>query len=238
MNLDLVNDILKGIKENDFVQDFINDLTSYLENKNEEKPILEEILSKNNITTANENSIRWKMDDVILDYAKENFKDETMYLVNDNKKIVWKNNKKDYNNDILSIWKVENNKIEEIGLEKSKLKEKLSINDVFKIENDEAIIDKIATKELKDKILEMANEIIEKQNNNLSNYKKEGHLYVVKEEIGNNRFLKDITEDKNTEFEEVDIPKEILDKAVEGSVLKYTNGKYEYFSDEGMEIEN
>ncbi len=231
MNLDLVNDILKELKENDFVQDFINDLTSYLENKNEEKPILEEILSKNNITTANENSIRWKMDDVILDYAKENFKDETMYFVNDNKKIVWKNNKKDYNNDILSIWKVENNKIEEIGLEKSKLKEKLSINDVFKIENDEAIIDKIATKELKDKILEMANEIIEKQNNNLSNYKKEGHLYVVKEEIGNNRFLKDITEDKNTEFEEVDIPKEILDKAVEGSVLKYTNGKYEYFSD-------
>ena len=231
MNLDLVNDILKELKENDFVQDFINDLTSYLENKNEEKPILEEILSKNNITTANENSIRWKMDDVILDYAKENFKDETMYFVNDNKKIVWKNNKKDYNNDILSIWKVENNKIEEIGLEKSKLKEKLSINDVFKIENDEAIIDKIATKELKDKILEMATEIIEKQNNNLSNYKKEGHLYVVKEEIGNNRFLKDITEDTNTEFEEVDIPKEILDKAVEGSVLKYTNGKYEYFSD-------
>lgn len=231
MNLDLVNDILKELKENDFVQDFINDLTSYLENKNEEKPILEEILSKNNITTANENSIRWKMDDVILDYAKENFKDETMYFVNDNKKIVWKNNKKDYNNDILSILKVENNKIEEIGLEKSKLKEKLSINDVFKIENDEAIIDKIATKELKDRILEMANEIIEKQNNNLSNYKKEGHLYVVKEEIGNNRFLKDITEDKNTEFEEVDIPKEILDKAVEGSVLKYTNGKYEYFSD-------
>lgn len=238
MNLDLVNDILKGIKENDFVQDFINDLTSYLENKNEEKPILEEILSKNNITTANENSIRWKMDDIILDYAKENFKDETMYFVNDNKKIVWKNNKKDYNNDILSILKVENNKIEEIGLEKSKLKEKLNINDVFKIENDEAIIDKIATKELKDKILEMANEIIEKQNNNLSNYKKEGHLYVVKEEIGNNRFLKDITEDKNTEFEEVDIPKEILDEAVEGSVLKYTNGRYEYFSDEGMEIEN
>lgn len=231
MNLDLVNGILKELKENDFVQDFINDLTSYLENKNEEKPILEEILSKNNITTANENSIRWKMDDVILDYAKENFKDETMYFVNDNKKIVWKNNKKDYNNDILSILKVENNKIEEIGLEKSKLKEKLSINDVFKIENDEAIIDKIATKELKDRILEMANEIIEKQNNNLSNYKKEGHLYVVKEEIGNNRFLKDITEDKNTEFEEVDIPKEILDKAVEGSVLKYTNGKYEYFSD-------
>ena len=231
MNLDLVNGILKELKENDFVQDFINDLTSYLENKNEEKPILEEILSKNNITTANENSIRWKMDDVILDYAKENFKDETMYFVNDNKKIVWKNNKKDYNNDILSIWKVENNKIEEIGIEKSKLKEKLSINDVFKIENDEAIIEKIATKELKDRILEMANEIIEKQNNNLSNYKKEGHLYVVKEEIGNNRFLKDITEDKNTEFEEVDIPKEILDKAVEGSVLKYTNGKYEYFSD-------
>ena len=231
MNLDLVNDILKELKENDFVQDFINDLTSYLENKNEEKPILEEILSKNNITTANENSIRWKMDDVILDYAKENFKDETMYFVNDNKKIVWKNNKKDYNNDILSILKVENNKIEEIGIEKSTLKEQLNVNDVFKIENDEAIIDKIATKELKDKILEMANEIIEKQNNNLSNYKKEGHLYVVKEEIGNNRFLKDITEDTNTEFEEVDIPKEILDKAVEGSVLKYTNGKYEYFSD-------
>ena len=32
--------------------------------------IIEDILSKNNVTTGNENSIRSKFNDVILEYAK------------------------------------------------------------------------------------------------------------------------------------------------------------------------
>jgi hypothetical protein len=76
------------------------------------------------------------------------------------------------------------------------------------------------------------------QNANLAKYRKEGHLYLVSEELGNNRFLLDLTEQSKKEFEEVDIPKDLLDIATEGSVLKYTNGTYEYYSDDGEQNRN
>lgn len=68
MNLELVNDLFNNLKENKFVQNFINEISNYLENnlKNDsdfggkEIPTLEDILSKNNVTTGNENSIRCK----------------------------------------------------------------------------------------------------------------------------------------------------------------------------------
>lgn len=75
---------------------------------------------------------------------------------------------------------------------------------------------------------------LENNKNNLE-HRKEGHLYMVTEEIGNNRFLWDLTDAPEMEFEEKFISKDLLEKAAEGMVLKYTNGKYEYYSDDGFE---
>ena len=58
---------------------------------------------------------------------------------------------------------------------------------------------------------------------------------MVSEELGNNCFLYVLTEAPGFEFEEVDIPKDLLDKVAEGSVLKYTNETYEYYSSDGFE---
>ena len=58
---------------------------------------------------------------------------------------------------------------------------------------------------------------------------------MVSEELGNNRFLWDLTDASKNEFEEVDIPEDLLDRATEGTVLKYTNGTYEYYSNDGFE---
>ena len=74
-------------------------------------PIIEDILSKNNVTTGNENSIRWKFNDVILEYAEQNFSNESMYFVQDIKKTYWSNNEEHYNNNVYSVLKVENNQI-------------------------------------------------------------------------------------------------------------------------------
>ena len=76
----------------------------------------------------------------------------------------------------------------------------------------------------------MANEIIEKQNKNLSKHRKEGHLYMVTEELKESRFLLDTTESTGTEFEEVDFPKDLLEKATQGTIFMYTNGTYEYYN--------
>lgn len=198
-------------------------------------PIIEDILSKNNVTTGSENSIRWKVDDVILDYARQNFSNNTMYFVQDSKKTYWSNNVEHYDNTVYSVLKIQNNQIEQMEISKKDMPKDIGVNDVFKIEGNEYIIDNLATEEIQEEIKNMAEEIIDKQNAKLAKYRKEGHLYMVSEEMGNNRFLWDLTDAPKIEFEEVDIPKDLLDKATEGSVLKYTNGTYEYYSNDGFE---
>ena len=198
-------------------------------------PIIEDILSKNNLTTGNENAIRDNINDIILEYAEKNFKSETMYFVQDSKKTYWKNNERQYDNSVYSVLKVENNQIEQIEIDKKNMPKDIGVNDVFTIKENEYVINTVATEELLKEIETMANKIIDKQNANLASYRKEGHLYMVSEEIGDNRFLDDLTDKSNVEFEEVDIPKDVLDKATEGAVLKYTNGTYEYYSNDGFE---
>ena len=200
-----------------------------------EMPIIEDILSKNKVTTGNENAIRWKLNDILIEYAKQNFKNESMYFVQDSKKTYWSNNEKHYNNNVYSVLKVENNQIKEIEINKNKMPKQIEVNDIFVIKDNKYIVDRVATTEIQGNIIKMAKEIIDKQNMELDKQRKEGHLYIVKEEIGNNRFLWDLTDAPKFEFEEINIQKDLLDKAIVGTVLKYTNGKYEYYSDDGFE---
>ncbi len=228
MNLDLVNDLFNNLKENKFVQNFIKELSNHLENNiknnsncaSEEIPIIEDILSKNNFTTGNQNTIRWNLDDVVLTYAQKN---SEIYFV------------KDKQDNTYTILKAKDGKIDEMEINKKDMPSEVKINDVLKIKDNIFVIDNISTKELQENIKDMAKEILDKQNINLDKHRKEGHLYMVTEEIGNNRFLWDLTDAPKTEFEEVDIPKDLLSKATEGMVLKYNDGKYEYYSDDGFE---
>ena len=225
--------------DGNFGQRFMKELSQHLGKKTSEDrldmPIIEDILSKNNVTTGNENVIRWKFDDVVLEYAKQNFNNESMYFVKDSKKIYWSINEKHYNNNVCSVLKVENNKVDEIEISKKNMPENIGVNDVFREKGGKFIVDDFATAELQEKIKCMAEGIINKQNANIESYRKEGHLYMVSEELGNNRFLWDLTDVPKFEFEEVDIPKDLLGKAVEGSVLRFTNGTYEYYSNDGFE---
>lgn len=239
MKLDLEKNFLSCLTENKFVQNFIDELSKYLENnigkERKQMPIIEDILSENNVTTGNENAIRLKFNDAILEYAKQNFNNESMYFVRDDKTKHWANNEEHYNNNFYSVLKVEKNQIKEIEINKKDMPKDIGVNEVFRIKDNKYIIDNFATEELQKEIKNMAEEIINKQNAKLNNYRKEGHLYMVSGELGNNRFLWDLTDTPKIEFEEVDIPKNVLDKATEGAVLKYINGTYEYYSDDGFE---
>ena len=103
-------------------------------------PIIDQIISNNNLTTGNKNSIIWNENNIILEYANENFNNKAMYFVKDNKKIYWLKNKKHYNNDIYSVLKVENNKIVEVEMRKEDVPREIRINDVFQIEDDKYIL--------------------------------------------------------------------------------------------------
>ena len=133
-------------------------------------PIIEDILSKNNLTTGNENAIRDNINDIILEYAEKNFKSETMYFVQDSKKTYWKNNERQYDNSVYSVLKVENNQIEQIEIDKKNMPKDIGVNDVFTIKENEYVINTVATEELLKEIETMANKIIDKQNANLASY--------------------------------------------------------------------
>lgn len=221
------------------MNNFLNELSNYLKNNinhnNGQVPLLNHLLSDNKLTTANENCLREKFDETLIQFAKDNFKNDTMYFVQDNKKSYWSNNSKQYDNDVYSVLKISGNDIEEIDINKNDIDAEISITDIFSIKNGKYIVENVLTQDFKDTINDVTTEIIKKQNKELSDYRKDGHLYMVSEEVKNNRFLIDLTDNSDFEFEEVDIPEELLSKATEGMVLKYSNGTYEYFSDDGFE---
>lgn len=70
----------------------------------------------------------------------------------------------------------------------------------------------------------------------LQEYRKEGHLYLVTEDRNNEIYLSDFTDSSKIEFKETNLPKEILQEAKEGTMLQYKNGKYEIYSQNGYDM--
>lgn len=65
---------------------------------------------------------------------------------------------------------------------------------------------------------------------------KEGHLYFVTSDRNNQIYLWDFTDKPEYEFEEKNIPPELQDVAKEGAMLKYENGTYTLYSEEGYDM--
>lgn len=73
-------------------------------------------------------------------------------------------------------------------------------------------------------------------NQNLDENHKEGHLYFVTSDRSNQIFLWDFTDKPEYEFEEKNIPPELQDVAKEGAMLKYENGTFILYSEEGYDM--
>ena len=150
MNLDFFKNLANNLKENEVVQNFIQEIGEYLENNTQKD-------ETRNISIVSRNTIR---------------------------------NKK---------------------------------NEILKKHGDE-----LSTEEIKAEISKMENEVLERQNQKLNEFRKEGHLYRVEEDRENRIFLADTT--TNIVLEEVDFPKELLSKAKEGAMFQYKNGQYHFCS--------
>ena len=75
-----------------------------------------------------------------------------------------------------------------------------------------------------------------KQNQELQEDRKEGHLYLVTEDRDNKVYLWDITDKPENEIEEKDFPEKLLNIAKEGSVFRYEDGEYKFYSNDGYEM--
>ena len=88
------------------------------------------------------------------------------------------------------------------------------------------MLDEKATSYVKEEIENMTGKILEEQMEELKDYRREGHLYLVTGDTNGRIYLSDQTEKRGYEIEEVDFPKELKEEAVEGTILKYEGGSY------------
>ncbi len=230
MNLDLLNNLIKNKKENKLVQELIKDLNGFMEKDKLEIPILEQIQNKRATSMYCKNSMRNKKHEILKKYAEETISKGQMFYI-DNKPY---QDKEEYN-----VFKFENGKEATVKLKKEQLPAHSNVNSILRLENDEFVLDEESTNFIKNEILKMANDLLDNQDKELIEKRKENHIYMVTEEINDRRFFMDITEKLTPKFEEVEFPKNLLEQATEGTVFIYKDGKYQYYSKDGYDrIEN
>ena len=228
MSLNFFNNLKEKKKKNDnlsqitdSIGNFINELAEALKNStdaNEELDIVTQISSSNKLSVASENELMKERINVLNNYAKNN--GETFYFIFNKVK----------NEDKYRVWKFSNGKRTQSEMKKDDLPNDANVNSILKVTDGKLVTDKEETNIVISKIKEMADEIIEKQNKKIEDYKKEGHTYLVTEDINGRVFLWDSTEKPSYEIEDVYFPEELKDKAKEGNSFLYQNGTYTHIS--------
>lgn len=77
---------------------------------------------------------------------------------------------------------------------------------------------------------------LQSKNIQINKNRKEGHLYLVTEDRGNEIYLWDFTDKPKNEFKEIISSEELLSVAKEGAMLQFKNGKYELYSTDGYDM--
>ena len=227
MSLDFFN-MKEGLEKNETlskvvegVTEFIEELSEALQNKNNsDKDIVTQISSDNKLSIASENEIIKVRNEIVSELANNTKEEGTLYFILN--KIKGENSYR--------VWEFNNGNRTQIEMEKNELPENASVNSVLREENGKLVISKEETDIILNKVREEADKIIEEQNKKIEDYKKEGHTYLVTEDINGRVFLWDTTEKPKFEIEDVYFPEELKNKEKEGNIFLYKNGTYEHIS--------
>ena len=207
------------MKENEFIQNFINELSNYLENfKEKEKNNfmnIDEISEEYGLNSKSTKNLTHKRNDLLEEYAKKLENDEKLYYVS-------------YKNDFKNTYQIlefdENGKSNSFFLSRDELPENIEIDKVLRKDNDKYIIDNNITESLITQLEDYAKEIANSQNNILNQNRKENALYQVVDHSLNGVYLQNV--ENKVIFEETNIPKELKEKLGNDYILRYKNGEY------------
>ena len=228
--MDFFRDLKENLEKNDTlskiangVTEFIDELTKVLQSEGvigKDVDIVTQIANTNKLSIASENEIDKERTNVLQEYANTTKDEGNLYFVFNKVK----------KEDSYRIWTIDSNKVTQNEISKNDLPNDISVNCVMRMNNGKFILDSEATKIVTNEIRNRANKIIEKQNQKIQDYKKEGHTYLVTEDINGRIFLWDSTEKPKFEIEDVNFPEELKDKAKEGNSFLYKNGTYVHIS--------
>ena len=226
--MDFFRDLKENLDKNntlskitDGISEFIGDLAEALQKERiveKDIDIVTQIANTNKLSIASENEIYQERKNVLQEYANSTKDEGNLYFVFNKVK----------NEEKYRVWTVDSNGVTQNEVSKNDLPNDISVNSVMRMNNEKFILDSEATKVVTNEIRNRANKIIENQNQKIQEYKKEGHTYLVTEDINGRIFLWDSTEKPKFEIEDVNFPEELKDKAKEGNSFLYKDGAYTY----------
>ncbi len=235
MNLDLVNDLFNNLKENKFVQNFIKELSNYLErNLITNHKISKENNTWNNLLADNleigskkiiskyKNEMLLERTNILQNYALETIDKGEMYYVYN----IATDRKNEYNLCICN-----SNKSHEVITKKIEdLPKGTTLGSVLRKQGENFILEKEDTLAIENQINSMINEKIKEQDQYLNSKRIDGHIYEVDEKYLGRIWLYDLN-NKATGglegIEEIEFPKDLYDSAKKGDKFVYQNGEYQ-----------
>lgn len=237
MNLDLENDLFNNLKEKQFMQNFIKELSNYLEKNLTHNTEISGVdntwnnLLADNLEIGNQKIISKYKDEMLLErtnilqnYALKTKDKGEMYYIYD----IDNDGKNTYNLCICEpskSHKVITKKIED-------LPEDARLGSVLRKKGEEFVLEKEDTRVIENQINSMIKEKIKKQDQYLDSKRIEGHIYEADEKYSGRIWLYDLNNkvDGGIEgIEEIEFPKNLYETAKKGDKFIYQNGEYKKY---------
>ncbi len=235
MNLDIVNDLFNNLKENKFVQNFMKELSNYLEKNvinnaenfsmnNYENNLLVDNLEINNkkIISKYKNEMLLERANILQDYAsKTKEKGEMYYIYNKNS-----NNPNAYN-----LYVCDPSKSHEVITKNiEELPQGVHLGNVLRKHGKNFILEKQDTQLVENQINKMIKEKMLEQDQYLDSKRIDGHIYRVEEKDSGRIWLYDLNNKVGggrEEIEEIEFPQDLYETAKEGDTFIYKDGTYQ-----------
>ena len=233
MNLDLVNNLFNNIKENKFVQNFMKELSNYLENNiansqdiNKWNNLLSDDLTlyDNKIITKYRDKMLTERNNILQNYARNTEEDGEMYYV-------YNTNRNEENSFNLCSCKEEKSH-EVITKQIEELPKGVKLGSVLRKQAENFVLDLDATKTVGEEINKMIKEKIQEQNEYLDSKRIDGHIYEAGEKYSGRIWLYDLSNDTSSGIEgieEIEFPQDLYETAREGDKFIYKDGKYQKY---------
>lgn len=233
MELNINNNINidSNCKSNGIIQNFINELSDFLEDKvnisNEMKDlsIIDRVQEEQKVTVEYRDKMLLERSNILNNYAKQSLDKGTMYYIYSN----------DFdNNSIYNLCICEEAKSHNvIQVDRKDLPNGTGVDSALRIENGKYILDVEATYEISKQTKNMIDRLLEEQTKYLNSKRIEGHIYEVGEKEIDRVWLFDITKnDANgiEGIEEIEFSMNLLNEVTEGDKVEYINGRYQMYN--------
>jgi len=211
LNLEFINKLVNNVKESDFVQNFINELSNFIKNNKNQSTKYSKYWEYQNFmednVAASIGISRWSADNRYSDELNQVI-DNSILELSKKEGVLYRKKfmaNGPTNNPTYSIDKFENGKIEHLILSGDKVPKGFDNEDIiFQYRNDGTTK---VREDLKDKVINIASKKCEElkleEDKKIEDYKREGHIYQAFENDGY-IFLKDLTEKRDYWVEDID----------------------------------